>query len=127
MQVSALIEKVQIGRLSPLQRKVLDYLEQHPSEVFEYRDSELTQAVGGKPSSVGFSLWALHKKGLIDKETAGGKVYFGSKRAMAELRQELGISAEDPFDRATRNLKHIRQAVGNIDVQSLLDEVRDES
>jgi len=125
MQVAALVERVQRGKLSPLQRKVLDYLEEHSHEVFEYRDAVVTKAVGGKPSSVGFSLWALHKKGLIDKENAGGKVYFGSKDAIGQLRRQLGIAAVDPFERADRNRERIRQSHGNIDVLALLDEVRD--
>jgi hypothetical protein len=125
MQVSALVERVQKGRLSPLQRKVLDYLEENPHEVFEYRDEVLAKAVGGKPSSIGFSLWALHKKGLIEKENAGGKVYFGSKDAIGQLRHQLGIAAVDPFERADRNRERIRQRHGNIDVLALLDEVRE--
>jgi hypothetical protein len=125
MQVTALVEKAQIGKLSPLQRKVFTYLEDHPDEVFEYRDAELAAAVGGKPSSVGFSLWALQRKGLIEKESVGGKVYFGSRKAINALRQKLGAPSKDLLDRARRNRERIRQYAGNIDTLTLLDEVRE--
>lgn len=126
MHLSTLLEQANAEKLPPLQRRVFRYLEQRPEEVFEYRDLELAQAVGGKPSSVGFSLWALHKRGLIEKESVSGKVYFGSKAAVAMLRLKLGIAAgEYPFNRATRNLLQVREQVGNIDIQSLLDEVRE--
>lgn len=125
MLLASLVELAQREKLPPLQRKVLDHLEDHPNEVFEYRDSLLVEAVGGKPSSVGFSLWALHKRHLIEKQEVAGKVYFGSKKAMADLRAQIGASAGDPFERATRNLRRIREEVGNIDVLNLLDETRE--
>jgi hypothetical protein len=126
MHVAALVEKVRVGKLSPLQRTILTYLEKHSDEVFQYRDAGLTAAVHAKPSSVGFSLWALHKKGFIDKEVAGGKTYFGSKAAVAGLRQKLGTPPEDLLDRARRNRERIRQYAGNIDTLTLLDEVRED-
>lgn len=125
MKVDALVRLAQRERLPPLQRRVLAILEQREAEVFQYRDQDLSREVGGKPSSVGFSLWALHKRHLVDKQEVAGKVYFGSNKAIANLRSQLGIQTEDAFERATRNLERIRAKVGNIDAQALLDEVRD--
>ena len=126
MQVAALVEKVQIGKLSPLQRRILMHLDEHSDEVFDYRDAELTAAVRGKPSSVSFSLWTLHKKGFIEKENAGGKVYFGSKKAIAGLREKLGTPSQDLLKRARRNRERIRRYAGKIDTLALLDEVRED-
>jgi hypothetical protein len=125
VKVSALVELAQRERLPPLQRKVLSVLEQRENEVFEYRDEQLAEKTGGKASSIGYSLWALHKKRLIDKQVVAGKVYFGSKKAIGDLRARLGLQGEDPFERATRNLERIRERVGNIDTLALLDEVRE--
>jgi hypothetical protein len=125
MRIGALIESAQRKELAPLQRKVLDYLEARGDEVFSYRDETLARNVNAKASAIGFTLWALHRKSLIGKQEVAGKVYFGSKQAIEELRASLGIRAEDVFERARLNLERIRERVGNIDVQGLLDEVRE--
>jgi hypothetical protein len=126
MQIEALIRASRRGRLPPLQRRVLDYLDHHQAEVFEYRDEQLIRAVKGKASSVGFSLWALHKQGLIDKEKAGGKVYFGSHEAVAKLRQGLGTTDDEAFAAAIANAERIRARVGNVGTLDFLDEMRNE-
>ena len=73
------------GSLS-LKDRVLAYLQSHPEEVFSYRDSDLAREIGAKPSALGFTLWSLHQKGLIEKEAIDGKVYFGAPSAMQQLR-----------------------------------------
>ena len=112
------------GSLPPLKSKVLEYLEQHDDEVFAYRDQQLIEGLGVKPAALGFTLWALHRDGLIDKEEADGKVYFGSRKAVADLRRHLGLAKEDPFERARINSERIRCRVGNIGILELLDAVR---
>jgi hypothetical protein len=124
VKINAVIELAQREQMSPLQDKVLEHLEAHPDEVYGYRDEVLAAELVSKPSAVGFTLWALHKRSLIDKQEVGGKVYFGSHEAIARLRSGLGLPAEDAFERATRNLQRIRESVGAVDVGALLDEVR---
>jgi hypothetical protein len=83
-------EVVNKSRLAPLQQKVLTYLAKHSDEVYGYDDSRtLSKAIehNGSERGVAFSLWALDRKGLIDKERIGRLVYFGSKDAIAELRK----------------------------------------
>jgi hypothetical protein len=112
-------------RLPPLQRTILDYLEAHSDEVFTYRDEQLARETKAKASALGFTLWALHRRDLIGKQDAGGKVYFGSKAAIRQLREKLGVTDDDPFSRADRNRERIRERHGHIDVQALLDDVRE--
>lgn len=124
MQVSVLVENAQKNRLPPLQQRVLKYLEEHPEEVFEYRDQQLAREVDGKPSSVGFSLWALCKRGLIDKETVSGRVYFGSHEALGRLRSGLGIGPSTAFEDAVANAEKIRERIGNVGSLEILEELR---
>ena len=74
----------------PLQMKVLTYLNGNLDEVYSLQDREdLAKKVRhqGSPAGIGFSLWALYKKGYIDKERLGKRVYFGSKSAVSEFRK----------------------------------------
>jgi hypothetical protein len=111
-------------RLAPLQRRVLNYIEAHDGEVFAYRDNDLASALGIKPAALGFSLWALEKAGLISKESASGKVYFGSQISIRRLREGLGLRQPDAFERALANAEKIRARVGNLDNRAALDEIR---
>jgi hypothetical protein len=124
VHVKSLVEELRRRRLPPLQRKVLDYLEAHDDEVFSYRDEQLVRGTKAKASAIGFTLWALHKQDLIGKQEAGGKVYFGDKRAIGRLREEIGVADEDPFVRADRNRQRARERHGDMDLTALLDEVR---
>ena len=99
MKVSELAER-QGNELSPLKTMVLQYLEDHGDEVFRYRDGQLARALDVKLSALNFTLWSLHRDGLIDKERANGKIHFGSHRAVADLRRRLGLTKRDPFERA---------------------------
>ena len=79
------------SQLSPLQQKVLDYLQEHDDEVFGYGDvKELSEKINHKGSErgVSFTYWALLKKRLIDKERVGKHIYFGSKSAISSLREQ---------------------------------------
>jgi hypothetical protein len=112
------------GPLSPLKSKVLRFLEEHSDEVFSYRDQQLARSLGVKLSALSFTLWALHRERLIEKQEVSGKVYFGSRRAITELRSRLGLTKQDPWERARANRDRIWARTGNIDVLELLDAVR---
>ena len=125
MKVTELAKRHRGSSLSPLKDKVLRYLQEHSGEVFPYRDERLVKALGVKHSALNFTLWALHRDGLIGKQDVDGKVYFGSLAAIVDLRAKLGVEApRDPFDRAKANLERIRARVGNINTLELLDAVR---
>jgi len=110
--------------LSELKAKVLAYLEQHPDEVFTYRDQALAKEVGAKPSAVAWTLWWLHRQGLIARAEVDARVYFGTRGAIAALRRRLGVTADDVMAQVDELRERIRARVGNIDVVALLDEVR---
>lgn len=103
---------------------MLQHLEEHSDEVFPFRDEHLVRSLGVKPSALGWTLWWLHQNGYIDKQEVDGRVYFGSRRAIADLRRRLGLTKEDPFQRARANRDRIWARAGNIDVLELLDAVR---
>ncbi len=124
MRVADVSTRGSSRRLSPLKRRMLDYLDAHPDEVFPYRDDELARQLKGKVSAISFTLWALHRDGLIDREQVDGKVYFGSRPAIEALRRKLGTARVDPFERARELRERIWQRTGNIDVIELLDAVR---
>ena len=112
-----------IGRRSPLKSRVLDYLESHGDEVFPYRDAQIATDLGIGTSALGFTLWALEREGSIAKASVDGKVYFGSHKAIADLKKSLA-PVTDPFERAYQNLLRIRERVGNLNNLEVLDAVR---
>ena len=125
MQIATVVEIAQRGKLPPLQAKVLDFLESHSDEVYCYRDVNLADQLDTKPSGIGFSFWALHKAGLIGKESVAGKMYFGSRAAIRTLRQRLGKDDSPAFQRAIENAEAIRKRIGgNLNSLDVLDEVR---
>jgi len=126
MKVNAVVEISARKKLSPLQKKVLEHLEAHADEVFTYRDEELANKLSMKPAALGFTLWTLHKRDLIAKTKVGGKVYFGSHGAIAELHRQAEVTPdEDWFERANRIREEIFSKHGYINVLELLDEVRE--
>lgn len=125
MKIAKLVAQKRHTRLSPLKAKVLQHLEAHPHEVFPYRDPTLAKALEVKPSALSFTLWALHRDGLIGKETVEGRLYFGALKAIEELRRQLRPGARRVVSsRATALQKRIRARGGNIPVVELLDAVR---
>lgn len=110
--------------LSPLKTRVLHFLEAHQEEVFRYRDEHLASSLGEKVSSVNFALGLLERDGIIDKQAVNGRVYFGSRRAIAALRGRLGMSSGDPFEDARFIRDRAWARTGDVDVVALLDEVR---
>ena len=86
------------SQLSPLQQKVFDYLQENDDEVFGYGDAnELSEKIDhkGSKSGVSFTLWALLKKRLIDKERVGKHIYFGSQSAIESLREQKRKQNQD--------------------------------
>jgi len=86
------------SQLSPLQQKVLDYLQEHDDEVFGYGDvKELCEKINHKGSQrgVSFTFWALLKKKLIEKERVGKYIYFGSKSAIKSLREQKRTQSQN--------------------------------
>lgn len=125
MKIAELASRRRRGGLSPLKARVRQYLQEHSDEVFSYRDERSAKQLSIKISAFSFTLWALHRDGLIDKQEVDGKVYFGSLRAIADLRAKLGVrEPQEPFGRARANLERIRARVGNINTLELLDAVR---
>jgi hypothetical protein len=125
VKIADLASRRRRGRLSPLKAMLLQYLEDHLDEVVPYRDERLAEQLSMKVSAFSFTLWALHRDGLIHKQEVDGKVYFGSAKAIADLRAKLGMAQPlDPFGRAKTNLERIRARSGNINTQELLDAVR---
>jgi hypothetical protein len=125
MKIAKLTSQRRRGGLSPLKARISQYLKEHSDEVFSYRDERVVEQLSIKISAFSFTLWALHRDGLIGKEEVDGKVYFGSLKAIADLRAKLGIAEpQEPFGRARANLERIRARVGNINTMDLLDAVR---
>ena len=87
--------------LSPLQRKIKDYLNNHPEEVFSYADvAELAKCIGhNNPNGVRMALWSLDKAGIVAKikVPARKRTYFGSQQAINKVKAHLSYP---PFLRA---------------------------
>lgn len=125
MKIAKLTSQRRRVGLSPLKARIFQYLKEHSDEVFSYRDERVAEQLSIKISAFSFTLWALHRDGLIGKEEVDGKVYFGSLKAIADLRAKLGIEGpRDPFERARTNLERMRAQSGNVNTLELLDAVR---
>jgi hypothetical protein len=109
---------------STIKARILRYLQEHEDEVFSYRDEKLAKDLGVKISALSYPLWSLHSEGLIEREKLGGRVYFGSHKAVAALRKRLGMASLDPFARALANRGVIQARTGVLSAVELLDEVR---
>lgn len=124
MKVSALASRPRQGPLPPLAARVLQHLEAHPDEVYSYRDESLARSLDVKVTALNWTLWWLHRHGFIDREKVDGRIYFGCRRAVAELCRRLGIERSDPFQRARANAERIRLRVGNVGSLEFLDALR---
>jgi len=87
MKIKEVLAEQRRSHLSPLKKKVLDYLEGHSDEVFRHGDGDLARALGESQSAVDWTLWWLEKNSYIGKERFG-RVFFGSKVAIDELRRQ---------------------------------------
>ncbi len=87
--------------LPSLQRKLLEYMEEHPDEVFGYEHAdELGAKLGGvSGQTVEWHLLSLDTKGLIAKAKLGRKPYFGSRWAINHLLL-AGITLRDANGKA---------------------------
>ena len=90
-------------KLTPLQRKVLAYLQNHNDEVFQYKDlNELAKSIKHNSlRGIASSLWTLSSKGMISKARIGRKIYYGSKEAidylLTGLNKERTDKKHDPY------------------------------
>jgi DNA-binding MarR family transcriptional regulator len=95
MRIEDVLRTASTDSLTPMQRKVLDYLEGHADEVFPYQDGELARILGLKPAALGFTLWSLERKGAI-KRIKVDKFYFGCEKAVSALQRKLSnIQADE--------------------------------
>lgn len=84
--------------LPPLQAMLLEELQRRPDEIFESNDEGLLRIFPRlKRSSLSWSLYLLHKKGLIAKrrQRINGRLItvFGSHEALEALKEHLGLPA----------------------------------
>ena len=95
MKIAQVVQDQRKANLSPLKRKVLDYLDEHDDEVFRYGDEILTDAMRpASPSAVNWTLWWLVKNDHASQMKAG-RVYFGSKKAVEELVRQIERSGHE--------------------------------
>jgi hypothetical protein len=88
MRIADLARQERLATLSPLKRRVLQHLETHSDEVFPTRDEDLAKRLDVKPAALDWTLWWLAKNDYISKERVG-RVYFGSSKAVNDLRRQL--------------------------------------
>lgn len=97
-------------KLPDLQKAVLDYLENHPDEVFSWNRGDLslfrTQLNKGTTGSIGWSLWALKRRGYIERLKVGRRYYYGSREAIRRLadRVEAEGRSSEKAKPATRRI-----------------------
>ncbi len=90
-------------QLSETQRDVLDYLEEHPEELFSSEDVEDLQAKvkSGTPASLGATLETLYRLGCIERQKVRARYFYGSREAVGRLRTRM---VEEASLRAGRDL-----------------------
>jgi len=77
--------------LGTIDIKILNYLKEHPDEVFTYYDDAFANAFPDvNRNSIDWVLWNLARKGKIGKVKIGRRVYFGSHEAIKHLNENLG-------------------------------------
>ena len=87
--------------LPSLQAMVLEELLRRPDEVFRHNDEALLRAFPKlKPSALSWSLWGLHRKGLVGKMRVRleGRMatVFASHEAVQRLKEHLEAGAVGP-------------------------------
>ena len=90
-KIDEVVQRAGSAGLSPMQKSVLAELERREDEVFAQGDPALQQVFPDfNDNAIDWSLWALHKKGLIGKlKVKGDRKYFGCHAAIAELKRRL--------------------------------------
>ena len=73
-------------RLGGTRARVLEYLNEHPDEVFRIRQSdEVAAALDVPKRTVEHALWSLAREGLIARARLDREVWYGSHAAIEEL------------------------------------------
>jgi hypothetical protein len=66
--------------------RTLEYLENHPDEVFRIRQcSEIAETLSAPQRTVEHALWSLNRDGLIGKAQLDGVIWYGSHTAIDAL------------------------------------------
>ena len=75
IKIAQLVRKKQIG--AGIAPTLLEYMEKNSDRAFAYDDTELAKVFPRvKPSTIGWAMWQLYRKGFIQQIRAGRKVYF---------------------------------------------------
>ena len=83
MKIADVPLKNRVGKTRAL---VLEYLEEHPDEVFRIRQSEeIAQAIDAPQRTVEHALWFLQHDGLISKANFDRNIWYGSHTAIESL------------------------------------------
>ena len=73
-------------RVRGTRARVLEYLNEHPDEVFRITlSSEVAAALGVPKKTVEDALWSLARQGLIARARLDREVWYGSHAAIEEL------------------------------------------
>ena len=66
--------------------RTLEYLENHPDEVFRIRQcTEIAEALDAPQRTIEHALWSLQREGLISKARLDGIIWYGSHAAIGRL------------------------------------------
>jgi transcription initiation factor IIE alpha subunit len=127
MELDALAKDAVTEHGSLSRRRVLKYMEDHPDEVFSQHDNTLANRLGYHPNTVGVAIWELYRRGLIERERARKKYYYGTHAAVEALRRRLDPLSESKTkrQRALERIDEIRESIrareGRIDTRELLE------
>jgi len=77
------------GGSTTVKGRILQYLEEHEDEVLPYNDKEEFKNAfpNDNINSINWALWTLGNEKKIGKARLGRKVYFGSHKAIEELKR----------------------------------------
>lgn len=78
-----------INSLSPVGRKILEFLESHPDEIFSPLELREKLGISTTCGSFYFNIRRLIEGKKIRMIKLKGKVYYGSERAIRELERRL--------------------------------------
>ncbi len=76
--------------LPTLQKKVLAFFTRHKGEVFSSDDPDMLRELSdGRPSAIGWTIWALEKKNFLAKKKVAKKTYHGLPEDIKKLNSDL--------------------------------------